>query len=235
MTLYEAIFIRRTVRKYDMKPVEDGIIEGIKAIIENADSIEGEGARFEFAPGSEMKANSAPHYILAFCDDDDAAYANVGYVLQQADLYIQSIGLGSRWYGTTKPKKKKAAFCIVLEFGNTDAPRRNGAEDFKRLSAAEISNAVSDVDLRIAEAARLAPSGVNSQPWKLDFTDGKVTIRYFRREVVDALFPKYGKIDLGIVARHVELALRNEGRDIQHVTASGQGKNFAIEIETLMK
>jgi hypothetical protein len=41
---------------------------------------------------------------------------------------------------------------------------------------------------------------------------------------------KLNKVDLGIVTRHVEVALLNEGKEISSITPRGSGKEFAVEI-----
>jgi nitroreductase len=226
MTLYEAIFIRRSVKKYDMTPLAHELVEDIKQYIAGIKQLDGQHAQFEIVPADMVHSASVPHYILAYCEENDAAHVNAGYVLQKIDLYIQSTGLGSWWIGMQKPKNKKKNFCILLGFGKTNIGQRKGEQDFDRLPVNEIS----DADNAIAKAARLAPSAVNSQPWKLHFENGKVIIKYFGRGPLKIFLKKLNKIDLGIVTRHVEVALLNEGREIKSITPKGAGKEFEIEI-----
>jgi hypothetical protein len=227
MTLYETIFTRRSVRKFDSTPLAAEVLDDIRAFIGATAQIGGETAKFEIVQAEEVGNKSAPHYILAFCEERDGAFANVGYVLAKADLYIQSVGLGSCWLGTAKPKTKNENFCILLAFGKTDAPPRKDTAEFKRLSLSEISGA----DNEIANAARLAPSAMNSQPWKLRFEEGKVVIKYFGRGMMKAILAKkMNKIDVGIITRYTVEALRNQGKTIKSLTPHTAGKDFEIEI-----
>jgi nitroreductase len=226
MTLYEAIFIRRSAKKYDMTPLDNQVLEDIKQYVAATKQLDGQNARFEIVSAHAVRNASVPHYILAYCNGTGAAYANVGYVLQKADLYIQSIGLGSWWIGMQKPKEKRDDFCILLGFGKTSVEPRKGEQDFSRLPINEISNA----DNTIAKAARLAPSAVNSQPWKLYFEYGKVTIKYISRGMMGMILKKMNKIDVGIVARHVETALLHEGKKIISITPKEAEKSLEIEI-----
>ena len=228
MTLYETIFTRRAVRSYDQTALDGAELSEIQAFVDATKQLDGQSARFEIVPADKVKNNIAPHYILAYCGTDGCAYMNVGYVLQNVDLYLQSKGYGSLWLGMAKPSEPNGNFCIMLAFGKTDVPPRRDIEEFKRLPVGEISNA----DNTIAQAAQLAPSAVNSQPWKLDFTKGKVTVRYFGRGVTRLILKnKMSKIDLGIVTRHIELVLQNEGKTVQAITPVMEGKGFAIEVE----
>jgi hypothetical protein len=152
----------------------------------------------------------------------------VGYVLQNVDLYLQSIGIGSVWLGMAKPNEPEQGYCILLAFGRTGIPLRSGADEFKRLPMSYIS----DSNNAVAEAARLAPSAMNSQPWKLRFEEGRVVIQYFGRGPMKLMLrKKLNKIDLGIVIRHVEVALLHEGKTIHAITPKSTGKFFGIEVE----
>ena len=226
MKMYDTIFVRRSARKYDKKPLDEGVLKDIREFIGNTKQLDGQNARFEVVSDKEVKG-SAPHYVLAFCESNDAAYVNVGYVLQNVDLYIQSMGLGSLYLGMKKPEKKAEDFCILLAFGGSEVPFRKGEGDFDRLPVNEISNA----DNAIIKAARLAPSARNSQPWKFTFEDNKIMIRYFGRGLLKSIMRKrFSMIDLGIVTRHVETALLDEGKTNTSITLRSAGDGFEIEI-----
>ncbi|MDR0915942.1 MAG: nitroreductase [Oscillospiraceae bacterium] len=227
MELYDTIFTRRSVRKYDMTPLDGAALAEIRAFLDTTTQLTGQNARFEIVGADRIKNAAAPHYILAYCAANDSAYANVGYVLQNADLHLQSLGFGSLWLGSAKPSEPEADYCIMLAFGKTDVPPRRDLRDFKRLPIGDISNA----DDAIAQAARLAPSAMNSQPWFFDFSDGNVSVNYAGRGVSKLLLrKKLSKIDLGIATRHVEVALLHEGRTVLAVTPKTDGRDFAVEV-----
>lgn len=214
MTLYETIFARRSVRKYDMTPLDDETLNLIKTFVSETEQLEGQTARFEFVTADKVSGTPAPHYILSYCQPHDKAYANVGYVLEKADLFIQSLGLGSVWLGMAKPLKPEDDYCILLAFGRSGEPFRKNETDFNRLPLSEISNEEND----IAKAARLAPSAVNTQPWKLGFSKDRVTISYFGRGLMKRILKgKMSKVDVGIVSRHVVTALLDRGSRVTRV------------------
>lgn len=228
MTLFETMFARRSVRKYDMTSIGENSLNDITAYLSNIKQLDGQNARFEIVSGDRVGDKSAPHYITAYCDEDSFAYVNVGYVLEKADLYLQSIGLGSLWLGMAKPRDDKQNFCIMLAFGRTTVPVRSSIDDFNRLPLSEVS----DSDCSVAKASRLAPSAVNSQPWKLCFEDGAVTIRYFGRGMMKLILKsRLNKIDLGICTRFVVEALKNEGKQIKSVKPRATGKELEIVVK----
>jgi hypothetical protein len=228
--LYDAIFIRRSVRKYDLTPLDQAAVRGIVDFTDSAPQLAGQRATFAAVSGAEVSDNSAPHYLLAFSPEGDSAYANVGYVMQRADLHIQSLGLGSHWMAMGKPKGEWAdrdPYCAWLAFGRTDEPARGGEADFKRLPIAKISAE----DNPVARAARVAPSGMNNQPWRLEFADGLVRLVHVPRGAMKVWTKKKSdKLSLGIAARHVELALAHGGKTVESVTPADRAGAFAIEI-----
>jgi len=219
MSLYETISVRRSVRSYSKEPVSEELLGKIKDHVHNIEQLFGQEATFDVVPGKK-----APYAVLAYCEDGLGEYINVGYCLQEIDLYIQSLGLGSLWYGAKYPtKNRKDGYCITLAFGNTDVPFRKSEDEFKRLSVSEISN----VDNAVARAVRLAPSARNSQPWELTCEDGRIFIYHHGRGLFRmALKKKLSKIDLGIATKIAELALIRYGEKIKEVSITGDDNVF---------
>lgn len=228
MTLFETIFTRRSVRKYDKTPLGGETLQKIKDFLAEQKQLGGTNGRFEFVDADAVTDGKAPHYILAYAPKKTAEYVNIGYTLQAVDLFIQSKGLGSVWLGMPSPKDKEAKenYCIMLGFGKTDVPQRESQKDFSRLPLSDISNEPNP----LAEAARLAPSAVNQQPWQLVFRDGGVTISYKGRGLLKGLLREKAKIDLGICARHITVAAEKEGKQTKSVTPKDDGKNISVEI-----
>jgi nitroreductase len=227
MTLYETIFARRSVRKYDGATLDAAALDEIKAYADSAKQLAEQSARFEIVAADKLKGGLAPYALLAFADDSDAAFVNIGYTLQGVDLCLQSRGFGSLWQGMASPKDKPADFKILLGFGKTGEPLRSGEGDFKRKKLSDIANA----DNAVTRAARLAPSGVNFQPWKLYFSDGSVTVRADVRGIGKIIPGRMYLFDLGIITKHVEVALEHEGKTVTAIEVSGSGKNSAVEVQ----
>ena len=227
MTLHDTIFSRRAVRKYDMAPLDASVIADIQSFIDSMTQIDGQRAKFEIVEADKVNNSIAPHYILAYCENSDSACANVGFCLQAADLYIQSIGLGSLWLGMAKPNSNDADYCIMLAFGASDVPFRKNESEYERVPLSKISSE----DNGISRAVRLAPSAINTQPWKLEFEPGKVIVEYFGRGIMKLIVKKkLAKIDVGIATRHAVAALEHEGKTVQSVRPAADRKVFGIEV-----
>lgn len=153
----------------------------------------------------------APHYIAIYSEKKEGYLTNVGFIYQQVDLFLQSIGLGSVWLGMGKyrPDQKDIPddeeFVILIAFGKVKSELCRPLEDFKRKSL----NAISDSFDSKLEVARLAPSSVNSQPWYFLKEDEYYNIyceklNFIKRKILG----KLNKIDIGIALAHLYVANR---------------------------
>lgn len=228
MTLYDAIFSRRQVRKFRNESLDKDVLGDILLFVSQAEHLKGQNTSFELVSGGEVRGGpGAPYYLLAFSREDAAAYADVGFVLGEADLYMQSLGLGSGWFMNVKPADEREDFCIALAFGTTDIPPRNGEMDFKRLPLSKTSKE----DNAVSRAMRLAPSSLNSQPWQMEFLPRAMTVKDRGRGVKRLILEKkLNKIDIGIAARYAVIALEHEGWRVTSVTPRFSGGAFEVGI-----
>ncbi|MDR1697901.1 MAG: hypothetical protein LBR37_03195 [Erysipelotrichaceae bacterium] len=228
MDLYQTIFKRRSVRSFDFSALDNKTLKNLHNYLETIEQLVEFRASFKIATGEQIGNNKAPYFILVFAENTTAALINVGYFLAKADLYLQSLDLGSLFLGMAKPKGDSLdCFSIMMAFGKTRVPYRKDEKDFKRLLVEKISNQSND----IARAARLAPSAVNSEPWQLVFGDKSVSINYFGRGILKQLLKrKMSKIDIGIMTRYVEIALLHEGRNVLALTLNDDEDHFGVRI-----
>jgi hypothetical protein len=224
MTLYETIFTRRSVRQYDEALPDAAALSEIQSYLDSVEQLPGQSARFEIVGRDKLKGGFTPYAILAYSEESEAARVNVGYTLQGVDLWLQSQGFGSVWCGMATPLEKSPEYRILLGFGQTSVPPRKGEEDFKRKKVTEISIE----DNAIVRAARLAPSAVNLQPWWLSFSDKRVEAKVNVHGIGRVLPGKLWLFDIGIVLRHIELALTHEDEVVKELAINGSGKDLSV-------
>lgn len=144
-----------------------------------------------------------PLAVAVYSEVREGCLENAGFILEQLDLYIQSLGLGSCWVGLARPKRRELIpegmeFVMLLAFGETEVSERAGASDFKRRDMTEIT----DKPGKMLEPARLAPSSVNSQPWYFAACEGGYDV-YRRKLVRTSGLAKMNVIDVGIALAHI--------------------------------
>ena len=201
----EIIRKRKSIRKYDLTPLDDITLKTIREKIKNVKPLYPD-IRYSIEIINKTKGMSgvkAPHYLIFGSEEKDGAYENIGFIGQQLDLFFSGSGLGSCWLGAAKPEDKEASalpHVISMSFGKPDEPLYRGISEFNRKPMSEISEGT---DGRL-EAARLAPSGVNAQ--NRYFVAENDKIHCYRKKpnpLFGFIFNKLGYIDMGIAICHI--------------------------------
>lgn len=236
--LYDMIFKRKSIRKYDMKGIESEKLEEIRLFIQGIKPLDN-AIKTQFTVIDEDAAKGglfsikAPHYV-AVCSEPKGDYLmNAGFMLQQIDLFLAKNGIGACWLGMTKPNKEFALengmeFIIVLAFGLPAEPLyRTSLAEFKRKSLDEMTNLEGlkeNLELTaILEAGRLAPSATNSQPW---FFSGTAEAIQFNRLRLNPLklfiYNKMNQIDIGICLCHIWMSAEKIGKKVGFIKESSE-------------
>jgi len=204
-TAKEIIRKRKSIRKYDLNPLDVSVIKEVQSQIENLKPLYPD-IKYTIKIVSKAKGLlnvKAPHYLIFQSEKKEGYLENIGFVGQQLDLYLSGAGLGSCWLGTAKPSKKEASDLnnvLGISFGNPAEPLYRELADFKRKPLADISEG-SDERL---EAARLAPSGINAQNWYFIAEAGNIhCYRKKANPILGFIYDKLACIDLGIAICHI--------------------------------
>ena len=202
MTLNEMIYHRKSCRSYTAEPVDAETLEKIRAF-EMKPLYPEIKMKMEIVRREQVMSFLKwlpPQMIAIYSEKADGYLENVGFMFQQLDLYLQTLGLGACWIGLgrmhpkTAPEVDGMKFVILLAFGHPQGEQyRHDAAEFRRKSMDKIA----DRDDARLEPARLAPSGVNGQPW------------YFAHEgdTIHAYCGRKGsKLAVGIALTHLYIA-----------------------------
>jgi len=178
--------------------------------------------------GGYGKIVGAPHVLAVIVSSDtQAAHAHAGYVGQAALLEATTQGLGSCWIGGFFDPKKASR---LVELGGAEtivavAPIGRAADQFSRTERAMRAMAHSrnrkplediapgsgqwpDWARAAAECARIAPSAINRQPWRLRHDGASIVIS--RDNILET--PRVTKaLDCGIAMLHAELGALGAG------------------------
>ena len=190
MTLNEMIFKRKSCRSFLGKPVDAEMIEKILSF-EPKPLYPEIRVRMDIVGKDKVKCIcpwTTLQLITIYSEEEPGYLENIGFLFQQMDLYLQTLGLGVCWLGMGRMNPKTTTqvegmkFVIMLAFGH---PKGDQITD--------------KADARL-EPARLAPSAVNSQPWYFTHEGDTIHIHCSR---------KGSRLDAGIALSHLYVA--NEG------------------------
>jgi len=196
---------RKSVRKYDLTPLDAATLEKVRVQIENLTPLYPD-IRYSIELTNKTKGMfnvKAPHYLIFGSEEKEGAYENIGFIGQQLDLFFSELGLGACWLGAAKPEEKEAStlpYVICMSFGNPAEHVHRELSEFKRKPLSSISEGIDD---RL-EAARLAPSGMNAQNWYFIAEDDKIyCYRKKPNPLLGFMLNKLGCIDMGIALCHI--------------------------------
>lgn len=213
MELKDIIYKRRSVRKYKDEDLSFDILENIENYFSNIRPLdESIKYKLKIIDRKNVKSmfNWIPNRFIAIYSEEKNDYlVNAGFILQQLDLYVQSIGLGSCWLGMGKidsiVEEDGMKFIILLAIGYPHEKLYRDIKDFKRKELIKIT----DVEDTRLDPARLAPSSVNSQPWYF-IHDGEYIDVYLKNISLMALMLKdFNLIDIGICLAHLYICNSN--------------------------
>ena len=227
--LYEAIFRRKSVRKYVSKPLDQDALAKVSSFIGSLrPMLPGIRVELKIMTSHEVRGLfkvDAPHFLAFFSEVKEGYLTNAGFMLEQMDLFLSAEGIGSCWQGGPKPVRKARnasdlEFVILMAFGKpAEDPHRKSVAEFERRPLAKITNVKGQDGL--LESARLAPSGMNNQPWY--FTDGDGFIHAYSAKSL--IVDRMNRTSVGIALCHLWLAAAHSGMKVDLVSAISKDAN----------
>lgn len=192
MNLYEAISLRKSVRSYEMDSINPQILKDIYAYHEEIEGLNA-GIRTEISVIDNTKGQQkrlslfgvkAPYYLAIYSEDKDRSQMNAGYIMEQLSLYLCTRGLGSCFVGGTMPKRSLRVvndkkLVIMLAFGRAKEKNKRRPADAKRMALDELcvyKEVPRQWMKQLLDGARMAPSSMNSQPWRFVVYDNRIHI-----------------------------------------------------------
>lgn len=223
MTLYESIYARRSVRSYRNDKIEKEILDGLVAFYHEMEPLfPGIRTSIELVEDGVIKVKgkfggllnvSAPYYLAIYSEKMEKSEMNAGYIMQQLSLYLFAKGIGSCFQGMARYKGQPPAeglhFCMLLAFGYPKTELVPKGYEPRRLPMEELC-AYKEKPSRwvkeVLEAARLAPSALNGQPWRFVVYENRIHVFSKRRAVGKRVWGKHNEFDFGVMISNIMVA-----------------------------
>lgn len=210
-TLYEVIRKRKSIRKWKNNPLEESLLSEIQSFVRNIKPL---------YPEIKTEIKIITQNIAIFSEEKEGYQENAGFMLQQLDLWLSAKGIGSCWHGG--PQLKSAVlnqsplkYVILLSIGYPAEPlHRESINEFDRKHAGEIWH-VNGLD-ELMEPVRLAPSGMNHQPWLFEGSADRIDVFCRKRKILsNKLLNSMDRIGIGIAMCHLWLACEVTNRKME--------------------
>lgn len=217
MSLYEAIYARKSIRRYNVKPIAQ---EQLDLLLGFANSlpmlfpdIEVEFKILDCTDKKKYKQYfrgieffRAPYYLVLSSTKNNGYFINAGYIMQQISLYLTSKNIGSCFIGLAKltndlvdDSSKEPIITLAFGQGKSDIYRTSGK--LRRLPEEDIVTYKEDVNesLRvILKAGRMAPSSMNNQPWRFVAYKSRIHVFCKKNLIKSEFTSKMKLIDIGV-------------------------------------
>ncbi|MFT9493931.1 nitroreductase family protein, partial [Anaerosolibacter sp.] len=227
--LYDMFFKRKSFRRFDdtltlsleeLQNIEQHLHE-VVPLLHNI-KIE-----YRIVKREETTCKRGEYCLLVYSEQKENYLVNVGYILEQLDLWMTSHNIGACWYGMGKPDKLKCNeldYVIMLAFGKSRPEEFR--KDYTKAKRKDLETIWSGEYIpNVTSVVRFAPSACNSQPWRV-VCENKY-IRIFCSTEVRSIIPKaklpfYNSIDMGVFLCFMEIALRHSQYEFKRMLYENQ-------------
>ena len=203
MNLYEAIFTRKTVKKYTNEPIGAEELEAVREHYRELPGLFGNirtdivilDAQKDREPLRGPLRVHAPYYMAFYSEELSRSRMNMGYLMQQMVLYLCSKGYGTCYLNAAGARRSlqtlddRLQLIGLIAFGHPKGAYLRKRSEFRRLSMEELcvyKEVPRQWMKQLLEAARLAPSTRNSQPWRFVVYDNRIHI-FTKKDPIERL------------------------------------------------
>lgn len=222
MNLYEAMFVRKSVRDYQMEAFDDKTLSQITAFLSQLkpyrNSIEYKITIIDNTNEDDkikgMFHIKAPYYLVITSELKQDYLINAGYLLHQMALYLTARDIGCCYQGSVRLKEDVRAelpyeYVIALAFGKSNKSIYRPSTKAKRLSEDRLAVYKEEVDENvkiIMKAAILSPSALNNQPWRFVVYHNRIHLFCKKSKLFHNVISDNKLIDMGVVLANITQA-----------------------------
>ena len=215
--LYPMIFKRKSFHIFrDIGSIDTHELQSIEEVYKTFTPLVSDiKTAIKIVPAEETTCKRGQEYcILLYSEKKENYLQNIGYIGEQLDLYLASLGIGALWFGIGKPDKPTYnGLDFIIMIAIAKIPENKFRKDMfksKRKPLNEIWNGEYYQD--IGNIVRFTPSACNTQPWKVTAEEKCLTVYRYKKPGKRGIMPAdkvvhYNRIDIGIFLCFLELYL----------------------------
>lgn len=215
---YDAMYRRSSVRTYTCAPDKEQL-DRLGVLCRKA-SWQGVTIRMFKGPGLKSQIKGTDVYAVIVAKQNTPAEME-GFMGEALVLEATAMGLGTCWLGAgfhhdvvsrNVNLQNDERISCVISIGKCEPkafnPKRRELEKVCGKTEEQLT-AIGAWQKEAVMAARIAPSAVNMQPWKITADGSSVTIE----EPQFVLYKKYAALDRGIAMLHAAVGAHHVGRE----------------------
>ena len=214
----DAVYARSSVRKYTAAPDKEQIDR--HGALSKKLSWQGITVRMFKGPGLKSQIKGTDVYAVIVAKRGTPMEME-GFMGEAFVLEATAMGLGTCWLGAgfvpeiinrnVNLQTDESVHCVIA-VGKCDqpavAPKRKAIEKICNVTEAQLGE-LGAWQTEAVKAARIAPSAINMQPWKIEAD--KTSVAVLEPEFV--LYKKFAALDRGICMLHAAVGAYRVGRE----------------------
>lgn len=221
MNLYEAISVRKSIREFEQREIEEKLIEKLKRFTKELQPI------FLDIPNQILFHNAkeetplqkgkfyvkAPYYISILSENSKEGQINAGFLMEQIVLFLACQGVATCYQGKLRflSNQKEETFneLLVIAVGYPIHYLYREENSAKRIPLAKQCHFKEEVGkpmMTILKAANLAPSAWNQQPWRFVVYGNRIHVMTRKETFLSRRMKIRYFIDIGIALAHMAIA-----------------------------
>ncbi|CEJ75252.1 nitroreductase [[Clostridium] sordellii] len=248
MQLYDAIFYRKSIKKYSTKKLSIDMFDEVKRLCKDVPSLneyikisahpilKGDSLKFIIKKRHRIVA---PHYIVLTAqlpEEEDEEnpikyFDSVGFAGEELVLKLTEMGLATSWLDNSFNKESVSDFVhlkeneipvMLIAIGFPEGKEelfRKLSDDVDRKAIKNIAKNIDDKWTNVIECVRLSPSYKNSQPWRF-YQNNKSLDIYMKKDSNEDL----NLVNMGIALKHFEIACKHYNIDFKFVRKEEKDK-----------
>lgn len=241
MNLYEAISVRKSIRKFEKRGIEESLMEVLKRFTGELQPIFSEvpyeivfhDAQQEKPAKKGRFCVDAPCYISFLSEDTREGQINAGFLMEQVVLFLTSRGIATCYQGNMRfsasceGEKKELIVAAVGYPVHYLYREENTAKRIALVKQCLFKEEAGKDVLTILRAANLAPSAMNAQPWRFVVYNNRIHVMtqketFFTQKTGCSKF-----LDTGIALAHMAIAAEELWLDTEwKILENIQNQNF---------
>lgn len=241
---YEAIFRRRSVRKYKNEVLPQKLFHHILRFQEKISALDPEiSVEWQVINAIEGRCPlkgkflvKAPYYLVLHSEETPGAARNAGYMMEQMVVFLTTKGIGTCYQGAAKapalsPDRRPQ---IIVAFGYEEESCAGNRKKSPRKPAAELCTWKEEGDKAakaVLEALIASPSAFNRQPWRFVYRKGCFHMFVKKPGFLERFKGGIKEIDCGIAMANAVLAAEEMWLDARWFTDSGLKEKEFINLD----
>ncbi|MCF7890763.1 nitroreductase family protein [Candidatus Bipolaricaulota bacterium] len=250
MELYEAIFHRRSVRKYSESSLSEEKLSEIREFLTDRPRLyPNVSSDVTLAEnGEELQRNisgiisdygkvRSPHYLIVSSEEEEGHLADIGYSLEYVVLQLTSMGIGTCWLGKGFKDEELENLVNLPEAQESRAliafgPPGPGQElarieephrkSLKHFLLDKREGQLDEKERKLIDGLRRAPSAINGQPWRISI----------EQEIVHMFIELRSRITRTLIGNMMTMNKIDGGIGLSHLEITGRNLWDDISIQS---